>query len=253
MQKMKSMLAGEQRTLSTEDFFTDKELTDLANQEKQWREARKAYDEMYPESGADMLMGFFTGNKSREESFENLFPNVSRPNFRSKFTTPEQEKMLSHFNALVKYIPSIKNRGLLNEHALRKFMDIDYPKPQRDILPVEQQEINELRSGEDYFSTADPKMVVSEMRGVLGVSLEDIDKATPEQLEKWRQQLINRSIQQKQARLNELLENPYKTKNFYGDLNFNQSGGEHNLGDEIDLTDEEVKELERMGYTLQRI
>jgi hypothetical protein len=243
------MLAGEQRTLSTEDFFTDKELIGLANQEKQWQEAKEAYEDMYPQSGEDMLMGLFTGNKSREESFENLFPNVSRPNFRSKFTTPEQESFLSQY----KYVPSIKNRGLLNEHALRKFMDIDYPKPQRDILPVEQEQINELRSGEDWLSTADPKVVVSEMRGGIGVSLEDIDKATPEQLEKWRQQIINKSIQQKQARLNELLENPYKTKNFYGDLNFNQSGGEHNLGDELDLSDEEVAELKRMGYTLQKI
>jgi hypothetical protein len=51
------------------------------------------------------------------------------------------------------------------------------------------------------------------------------------------------------------LENPMKYTGYDAmrTLKPNRDGGEHNLGDELDLSDEEVAELKRMGYTLQRI
>jgi hypothetical protein len=97
-QKMLQMTSDPQWQPSQEDFFTNDEFTNLIEQEKNYIEAKKKYDQMDLSSYMEPdKIGDYTIMKVPEGLFESMFPNVSRANFRSKLLTPKQEKTLWNF------------------------------------------------------------------------------------------------------------------------------------------------------------
>jgi hypothetical protein len=80
----------------------------------------------------------------------------------------------------------------------------------------------------DFIYTADPKMLLMEMRGSLGLKIDDINNASPEQLEKWRQQLIKKDKARDLERYKALLGNPFTAGDAYSKMTLNKYGGSHN-------------------------
>jgi len=107
---MKTALEQPQWVPGKEDFFTDQEIVDLVNQQKDYYESLAAFDEMYPESPGMDLMRALSGDTSRDELFANLFPNASTPNFRSKILSPEQTAALNRIE--------LQNRSFQNKQDL---------------------------------------------------------------------------------------------------------------------------------------
>ena len=174
---------------------------------------------MEPENPGMAMFNALTGNRSREELFSNLFPNVSMPNFRSKFTTPNQESLLQQ-NLPWQY--SVRNQGMLDPNHLKNINTIG------DTLPKTYQDL--LKSQKDnWFSTGPARDVVMEMRGGLGLKMEDLQNATPEQFEKWRQEVVNKAYKQSLERWKKDTETPFKGSDAWREIS-NQPGYKNKYG-----------------------
>jgi hypothetical protein len=215
---MLAAAAGPQRQLSTEDFFTDDELVRMANQQADYWNARDQFDLDNPEDPANMMFGAFTGDTSRDELFSLLYPNASMPNFRSKFMTPRQEKLTT--DIIGSFTPSIDKKGMLSKGSLNTSVN-SYSKD----IPSEAAKLSSFQKGDDWLMTAPAEIVVGEMRQGLGLNMEDVKNATPEQLEKWRQQIVSRMQKQAQERYKALLGNPFTAGDAYSKMTLNKYGG----------------------------
>ena len=223
-QSMMNMVAGPQWVPSKEDFYTDSEIADLVNKEIEYRNARNAFDEMNPENPAMSMFNAFIGDRSRDELFSNLFPNSYMPNFRSKFLSPKQSAFLN--NAGLSN-PTFTNKGMLNKSSLKSLTKGE------DVLPRTYKELLDASKADTWLKTADPKMVVMEMRGGLGLKIEDINNATPEQLEKWRQQVVTKMYKQAVERWKKDTGTPLKGSDAYNQF-FNRTGSRNQFGGSID-------------------
>jgi len=174
-------LAGPQWMPSKEDFFTDKEIINLFQKEIDYRNARNQFDKMYPEDPATTMWNAFNQDTSRDELFSNLFPGVYMPNFRSKILSPEQTEALINKGL---YNPTFTNKKMLNKSSLSSLTKGE------DTLPRTYKEYIDTYDINSPLYTGDPKLIASEFRGQLGLKLDDINNATPEQLEAWRKQVI---------------------------------------------------------------
>ena len=210
--------------------------------------ARDAFDQAHPENPQDMILGAFSGDRSRDELFSNLYPNVSIPNFRNKFMTPEQEAYVSE---LLNYNRTVRNKGGLDKNSLKTFTDT-WDKPSKDVLPNAYKDL--LKKQNDFLSTAPAKDVVMEMRSGLGLKMEDIQNASPEQLEKWRKQIVKKSNKQSIDRWNKEVEKPYKGIDAYQTTTLNASDAEIEAGDlGLDATQLMKKEYESISKTIEDI
>lgn len=223
-QSMMNMVAGPQWVPSKEDFYTDSEIADLVNKEIEYRNAWNAFEEMNPEEPGMQIMRALSGDTSRDELFSNLFPNSYMPNFRSKFLSPEQSAFLN--NAGLSN-PTFTNKGLLNKSSLKSLTKGE------DVLPRTYKELLDESKADTWLKTADPKMVVMEMRGGLGLKMEDINNATPEQLEKWRQQVVTKMYKQAVERWKKDIGTPLKGSDAYNQF-FNRTGSRNQFGGSID-------------------
>jgi hypothetical protein len=218
---MLAAAAGPQRQLSTEDFFTDDELVRMANQQADYWNARDQFDVDNPEDPANTMFSAFMGDRSRDELFSLLYPNASIPNWREKFMQPYQEKLTREI--LGDYVPGLSNQGKLSKPALKTAVD-----PFSKEVSSEAMRLKTYDDETDFIYTADPKMLLMEMRGGLGLKIDDINNASPEQLEKWRQQLIKKDKARDLERYKALLGNPFTAGDAYSKMTLNKYGGSHN-------------------------
>ena len=240
-QAMMNIGTGPQWAPGKNDFYTENELTNLVNQQSEWQAARNAFDDMNPEDPGMAIFSAFSGNNSREELFSNLFPNVSMPNFRSKFTTPSQEALLQQ------HLPwqySVRNQGMLNPNSLKNINGLE------DRLPRTYQDL--LKAQEDnYFVRAPAKDVVMEMRGGLGLKIEDIKNATPEQLEKWRKQIVQKMNRQVRDRWTRDLSKPFTGGNAFKQIS-DVPGWKNKKGGVVTrLSKKEIDQYVKDGYIIE--
>jgi hypothetical protein len=211
---------------SKDDFFTNKEIENLFNQHLKFRDAARSFDEMYPEDPGMAMFNALTGNTRRDELFSNLYPNVGLPNFRSKILSTEQEKNINLW--LNKYSndvssPSFINKSKLNSQAL-KTINAGF-----ETLPGTYKDLLKKSKGANWFSTGPARDVVMEMRGGLGLKLEDLKNATPEQFEKWRQEVVNKAYKQSLERWKKDTETPFKGSDAWREIS-NQPGYKNKYG-----------------------
>jgi len=248
---MMNMTSGPQLTIGKNDFFTDKEVIDLVNKEIEYRNTWNTFDEMYPETPGMEIMRALTGDTSRDELFSNLFPNSYAPNFRSKFLTSEQSAALN--NAGLSN-PTFTNKGMLNTSSLKSLTKGE------DVLPRAYKELLDESKADSWLKTADPKTVVMEMRGGLGLKMEDINSATPEQLEKWRQQIVKEMYSQAVERWKRDINTPLKGSDAYNQF-YSRAGSRNQFGGIISkkqkggvsakLTKKEINNYIAQGYIIE--
>ena len=215
-QRMKAVAAGPQRKLSDQDFYTDTEFSKLIDQQKEYMKAQEAFEKDYPLTPGDMIVGSITGRGGgqRDELFRNLYPGVSMPDFRKKFTTPEQEALLQQY---IPYQFSVRQKGKLSPRTV----DITDKGGLIDHWGYDQ--LGRLQRGETWIQTENAKDVVNEMRGSLkNVTAKDIEKASPEQLEKWRNEIIDKAKKETTDRIRKETEKPYTAADAFRNMSLNQ-------------------------------
>ena len=208
---------GRQPLLNKDQFYTDNEVADLINKEIKYRNDWNTFEEMNPEEPGMNIMRALSGDNSRDELFSNLFPNSYMPNFRSKFLLPNQSAFLNDAGLSN---PTFTNKGMLNKTSLKSLTKGE------DTLPRAYKDLLDASKADTWLKTADPKTVVGEMRGGLGLKLEEINNATPEQLEKWRQQVVTKMYGQAVERWKRDVNTPLKGYDAMRTLSPNKNGGE---------------------------
>ena len=69
LQELKNSTDGPQWVPGKEDFFTNKEIENLFNQQLKFRDAARSFNEMYPEDPGMAMFNALTGNTRRDELF----------------------------------------------------------------------------------------------------------------------------------------------------------------------------------------
>jgi basic membrane lipoprotein Med (substrate-binding protein (PBP1-ABC) superfamily) len=162
------------------------------------------------------------------------------PNFRNKFTTPSQEALLQQ------HLPwqySVNNQGLLDPTKLKNINVTE------DRLPRTYQDLLEAQK-DNYFATAPAEHVVGEMRGVLGLKAEEVDNASPEQLEKWRQEIVKKINKQTIDMWNKDIAIPYKGKDAYKQITDVPGYKNKKGGIVTSLTRKEIDQYIKDGYII---
>ena len=231
-----------------EDFFTNKEIENLFNQHLKFRDAARSFNEMYPEDPGTAVFNALTGNKRRDELFSNLYPNVGLPNFRSKILSTEQEKNINLWlNRYSKDVssPSFINKSKLNPQAL-KTINTGF-----ETLPKAYQQLLESQKGNDFLQTGPAKVIVAEMRGSLGLSLEEVLNASPEQLEIWRRQIVIKMGKQDLEKWNRDIEKPFKGSDAWRQLS-SEPGYKNKMGGiSMKLSKSEIDKYVKGGYIIE--
>jgi hypothetical protein len=239
---MKNAFEGEQWNPSKEDFYTDNEVIDLVNKEIDYRNTLNTFDEMYPEPPGMEIMRALSGDTSRDELFSNLFPDAYLPNFRSKILSPEQS---AYLNEIGLSNPTFYNKGMLNKSSLRSLTKGE------DVLPSTYKDLLEFKK-DNWLQKAPAKDVVMEMRGSLRVKTEDILKATPKQLETWRQEIVKKMYNQALQRWKNELAGPLKGLDAYNKI-INRTGSRNKNGGFVSakLTKKEIDQYIKGGYIIE--
>jgi hypothetical protein len=237
--QMMNAFDGPQWAAGKNDFFTESELINLVNQQSEWQKARNSFDDMYPENPAMGIMNAFSGDNSREELFSNLYPNASMPNFRSKFTTPEQEALLQQ-NLPWQY--SVRDKGMLNSWKLNPFLaDTLNDK----ILPSFKRLTNFKKD------LADDNHMVGEYRGMLGVKYEDWKNASPEQISKWAKEINKKLYNRDFNRYKSDIEKPFKGSDAWNQITSQPGWKNKNGGVAMKLTKKEIDKYVQGGYIVE--
>lgn len=226
---------------SKDDFFTNAEIQKLIQQQNNWQKSWQDFQDMYPENPAMSIFNAFIGDTSRNELFSNLFPNASLPNFRSKILKPEQEAWLQKNYA---WGDNLSGKGKLKPVALKKI------NTGFETLPKTYQDLLEHSNKNDWFATGPARDVVMEMRGSLGLKLDDVKNATPEQFEKWRQEIVKKKNIQVRDEFNRDISNPFKGSDAWREIS-NQSGYKNQYGGALPkFQDAGAVKLLSKGYDL---
>ena len=241
---MMNMASDPQKMLGESDFFSPSEFKNFLTQQKKWEAAKFQFDEMNPEDPATAMFRAFSGNHERNELFSNLFPNASLPNFRSKFTTPEQESFLRESDLENFTIPKKNALSKVSLNALSKNNN------STDKLPRSYQDLINA-SKDNFLNTSPAKDVVMEMRGVLGLKMEDIKNATPEQLEKWRQKIITNMNKQKFDRWKYDISVPFTGGNAYKQISDTPGYKNKKGGVVTSLSKKEIDQYVKDGYIIE--
>ena len=245
LQELKNSTDGPQWVPGKEDFFTNKEIENLFNQQLKFRDAARSFNEMYPEDPGMAMFNALTGNTRRDELFSNLYPNVGLPNFRSKILSTEQEKNINLWlNKYSKDVssPSFINKSKLNPQSL-KTINTGF-----ETLPKTYQQLLESQKGNDFLQTGPAKLVVGEMRGGLGLSLEEVLNASPEQLEILRKKIVIKMGKQDLERWERDISNPFTGVNAWEELSKQAGYKNKNGGVSMKLSKDEIDKYVNGGY-----
>ena len=240
---MKTALEQPQWVPGKEDFFTDQEIVDLVNQQKDYYESLAAFDEMHPESPGMEIMRALSGDTSRDELFANLFPNASIPNFRSKILSPEQTAALNRIELQNR---SFQNKAGLSNPSL-KTLGVG-----QDILPKQYNDLLTFYKGSNWLKTAPAKDVVMEMRGLPELKGVDIKNASPLQLETWRDKIVKKMEKRAIERWKKDRGDKLTGLDAYNKM-LNQSGSRNQNGGYVStkLTKKEIDKYIKGGYIIE--
>ena len=240
---MKTALEQPQWVPGKEDFFTDQEIVDLVNQQKDYYESLAAFDEMHTESPGMEIMRALSGDTSRDELFANLFPNASIPNFRSKILSPEQTAALNRIELQNR---SFQNKAGLSNPSL-KTLGVG-----QDILPKQYNDLLTFYKGSNWLKTAPAKDVVMEMRGLPELKGVDIKNASPLQLETWRDKIVKKMEKRAIERWKKDRGDKLTGLDAYNKM-LNQSGSRNQNGGYVStkLTQKEIDKYIKGGYIIE--
>ena len=245
LQELKNSTDGPQWVPGKEDFYTNKEIENLFNQQLKFRDAARSFNEMYPEDPGMAMFNALTGNTRRDELFSNLYPNVGLPNFRSKILSTEQEKNINLWlNKYSKDVssPSFINKSKLNPQSL-KTINTGF-----ETLPKTYQQLLESQKGNDFLQTGPAKLVVAEMRGLLGLSLKQVLNASPEQLEILRKKIVIKMGKQDLEKWERDISNPFTGVNAWEELSKQAGYKNKNGGVSMKLSKDEIDKYVNGGY-----
>jgi len=239
-EELKNSLDPPQFVPTAEDFFTKTEFTNLMRKQMEYDIARMNFENENPENPSEAMFRGLSGDTSRDELFSNLYPNVGMPNFRSKILLPGQESYLEKF--VGDYNPSVYQRGKLNPAGL-KTINTGF-----ETLPKTYQQLLKNHKGNNFLKTGPAKVVVAEMRGSLGLSLEQVLKASPEQLEMWRNKIVIKMGKQDLDQWKNDIKIPFTGINAWGKIT-NETGYKNKFGGvSMKLSKDEINKYVNGGY-----
>lgn len=221
---------SKEQLLGSNDFYTVDEINKNAQQQRAYWDAREAYDEMNPQTGGDMIMRAFTGDRSREESFESLFPNAVPPNWREKFYHPEHMRELREpmrYNDAFRWSDPLAPEGGL------KAFEQQISKGERSPSTVN----NYLQRQKHTWHKTEPRDYLSEMRGSTGLSLGDIRNLSDEDVQRHVDKIHNNMLQYDKTRMmDDVFNSPSAVPSLrsFGPGKMNRNGGylpQHKFGD----------------------
>jgi hypothetical protein len=250
---MMNMASDPQKMLGESDFFTLDEFSDLANKQNNYLNNRAAFDEMYPEDPATAMFRAFSGKHERDELFSNLFPDSGIQNFKQKFYDPQLIDLMKNTDRdekgrnlydILSVTTNLDNNQMLNRSSLKTINATGdrLPNTYKDLLQSQK---------DNWFAIAPAKDVVMEMRGGLGLKIEDIQNATPEQLEKWRKQIVQKMNRQVHDRWNRDISTPFTGGNAYKQISDTPGYKNKKGGVVTSLSKKEIDQYVRGGYIIE--
>jgi hypothetical protein len=250
---MMNAFDGPQWAPGKNDFYTVDELSNLINKQQSYLNDRATFDEMYPEDPGMRVFNALRGDTSRDELFSNLFPNSGMQNFKQKFYSPELINLMKNtsrneqgqnlYDTLISGT-NFNNNELLNKSSLKSLTKGE------DTLPRTYQDLLKSQKG-NWFAKAPARDVVMEMRGTLGLKIEDVQNATPEQFEKWRQQIVKKKNIQLLDRWNRDIEKPFKGSDAWNQITSQPGWKNKNGGIAMKLTKKQIDKYVQGGYIVE--
>ncbi|NBP13625.1 hypothetical protein EBU95_04390 [bacterium] len=166
-------------------FFTKAEIDEKLAQYQNYLEKRRYFDDMYPEDHGTMLFDIFSGGadiEARERMFENLFPNIKKPNWRGKEYLPQDRTYLANKLKYEPDTPFHKFSDITSEIGLKGLLDFEKKTntqlPQQKWISQVEQEMSDPTS---WYNTK-PKDFVMEFRGQLNLDPKYIKSLNEQEL-----------------------------------------------------------------------
>jgi len=188
---------GKRPLVSPEQIYTEKEIAEIVKKRKQYNDALKQYGIDNPEDGVN-FMEILSGQNSYMDRFHNFHPNLEFPGFGDKFTA---DSFLMKQNQP----RSWRINPLSGDTTLKSAEGLDTSK--------------------NWYHRATPKDYVSEHRGSLGLSLDDIKNMSEDQLKKIAEKKFKQINQYYTERFKKDIETPFTGKEAFKNLNPNKYGG----------------------------
>ncbi len=208
-ERIRATQGGGPKILKNEDFYNLDELNNLTDQYAQFQEAQNTFDKMHPISGQEMMMRAMTGDRSRDELFRNLYPNITKPEFNEKILHPEHAAELK---------PILTRNEAINPSQLRpntlKRLNLNYDRPHHIV--------NSMKGHKDPF-WQNHKDIVGEFRGLLNINYEDLNKFSPDQLKTFAEQIKSKLMKDDWNLFNN--ETPFTGKEAFQNTSLNKKGG----------------------------
>jgi hypothetical protein len=195
---------GKKQMLTKDQFFNQADINNMVKQENNYYKALEEFENANPQSGSDMMMQAFSGDKSYMKKFKNLYPNVSLPDWGAKFI-PEYEvsqllnkKWSNKNNPLGKYLGKGSPMDKLTDagKGLRRQLDNDW-------------------------SIRDPKGYLKEMRGRMNLS-----KMSDEEIAKEAKKVQDALNTQYIERYKKDIAKPFRGSDAFQQLTPNKYGGQ---------------------------
>jgi hypothetical protein len=233
--------SGPQWVPGKEDFFTNSELKNLINQQNKWQRSRDTFNVMYPEDirSFNLMKPSDTG---RDQLFSHLFPNAALPNFRTKFTSPEQESFLRTLNFKN---PSMGQKGKLSSINLSTAGRADA------TLPKTFTDLKESLSENNLFTNTPAKELVTYNKNELGLSSEDLKKLTPEEFEIYKQKLIKLNIKRSSDWWKNDNSTPFTVQDAWKEISKIPGYKNKNGGVVTKLSKKEIDEYVKGGFIIE--
>lgn len=181
---IQARVAGEKGPEQT-GYFSETEINQMLAQYQDYLEKRKYFDDMFPDEEPDIISDIFGGGdklKEREQMFENLFPNIKKPNWWGKEYRPEDRAYLANKLKYEPDTPFHKFNDKTSEIGLKGLLNFE--KQTNTQLPVQKyisQVEQEMSDPASWYNT-NPKDFVMEFRGQLDLDPKRINSLSEQEL-----------------------------------------------------------------------
>lgn len=236
--------------LTDQDYYTMDEIIKNLEKHKEYLDKQYEFERDYPQDPGEILFNALSGNTGeRNKLFEELYPGVYPQRFDLKLIKPGDKERLERTgiddllkgqkNTGYQIKPGLSKQGLITftnqigEEQLpasyRQLLDFN-----RSISPNLNTDMVPTQMNSSWFRTADAKDVVKEMRGSLGkkLTLDQINNATPSQLEGWRESIIKNLQKQYEQRWQRDTETPLRGIDAWDKI-YDRRGAMNKLGGDV--------------------